>query len=344
MSESAPSGKGAADNVLGNIEKASNAAGGGGASNGLIEAGRSENIHDPGAVTETNGEGSYRDASADGPERGDAPDAWADNGGASAADATAGEHQAASVNVDENDEREKSNDNGRAVEDEQQVDEEQQEVGVEEGRNGSRVGGARGEDGEQLGGPAELSHCPTEAAARGGAEAISARQQELGRVAVSEQELQTRASGTVLAAPEGEAHGAGQGMAGVEPLPTAPPVDDASQEDAPVARDVAEDVEVDDVGASSGGIVDAADVNVAVDTEREAVASSLEASSGANNQSTSQAESAAESMESIIDALPPGFVGCPGCPMVRWHIAHGETLLSRGPFLSFICARCAIYE
>lgn len=33
----------------------------------------------------------------------------------------------------------------------------------------------------------------------------------------------------------------------------------------------------------------------------------------------SVAESPAESMESIIDALPPGFVRCPGCPMVsRW--------------------------
>lgn len=43
---------------------------------------------------------------------------------------------------------------------------------------------------------------------------------------------------------------------------------------------------------------------------------SASASASASSQSTAPA-SAGESVETMIEALPPGFVRCPGCPMVR---------------------------
>lgn len=55
-------------------------------------------------------------------------------------------------------------------------------------------------------------------------------------------------------------------------------------------------------------------------------------SAASSPEANSVAESPAESMESMIDALPPGFVRCPGCPMVS------RCYRSRCPFMGYCIA------
>ena len=69
-------------------------------------------------------------------------------------------------------------------------------------------------------------------------------------------------------------------------------------------------------------------------------------SAASSSEANSVQESPAESMESMIDALPPGFVRCPGCPMVS------RCYRSRCPFMGYgiasqqahrIAAHCILF-
>lgn len=170
----------------------------------------------------------------------------------------------------------------------------------------------------------------------------------------------------------------------------APAVDSASLEGSPVAPLAVDDmaIAVDDVAIAVDDMpVAVDDVAIAVDDVAAAVDDASQAmesseakapegkgldiaeglkgggssgtsgavSGASSSEAKSVAESPAESMESIIDALPPGFVRCPGCPMVSrcyrsrcslvgygiasHHIApqHTASCLSSYMFLLFKC-------